>query len=330
MNQKNQSKPTSQKQDQPEPSVALDTVPVSRLSEITSAEIDVAISTAHRFPRSIKKFRDDAMTMATADAEVAGSCFYKLKRTDKDGSAVFIEGPSVRLAEIVASSWGNLRFGARIIDENDRFVTAQGVAHDLEKNVSNTIEVTRRITNKFGKTYSDDMIAMTKNAACSIALRNAIFKTVPFTYAKSVFEACKKVATGNAKGLKERVSEMLAAFGKMQVSKEMVLKYLEKKGIEEINLADVETMIGTFSALRDGDTTVEEVFSVDAKSGKPIVEMPKAKEMTGREVWLKKITEIAAAKGIKLDDVLFAEMGSTSERLAEKDFSAALNLIAGM
>ena len=50
--------------------------------------------------------------MATIDAEVAGSCFYKLSRGGKT-----IEGPSVRLAEIVASAWGNLKFGARIIDE---------------------------------------------------------------------------------------------------------------------------------------------------------------------------------------------------------------------
>lgn len=243
------------------------------LSEMTKAEIDIQISTAKKYPRNLKKFRQDAMSMATADAETAASCFYKLKR-GKGEDAKIIEGPSVRLAEIVANAWGNMRYGARIIDEGEKAVTAQGVAHDLEKNVGSTIEVSRRITTKDGRRFGDDMVQVTKNAACSIALRNAIFKTVPFTYAKQVYEQAKKVAVGGAKTILERRQSMLEAFSKISVAKDQVLTYLEKSSIEEIGLSEIELMIGVFTAIKDGDTTIEQTFP----SKKGGVSMPMSKE----------------------------------------------------
>src|SRR5678816_4803120 len=97
--------------------------------------------------------------------------FYSLPRGGRN-----IVGPSVRFAEVVASSWGNIRSGARIIDIDDKFITAQGQCFDLEKNICVQVEVKRRITKKDGKRYDDDMIGVTGNAACSISLRNAVFK----------------------------------------------------------------------------------------------------------------------------------------------------------
>lgn len=260
------------------------------LSEITRSEIDVQISTAKKYPRSIQKFRQDALSMATIDPQIAASCFYKLKRNSKEGSTKIIEGPSVRLAEIIASSWGNLRFGARIISEDDRFVIAQGVAHDLEKNVFNSIEVSRRITDSKGRKYSDDMIAVTKNAASSIALRNAIFKTVPFAYAKQIYEQAKKTAVGNAKTLNERRSAMLEKFEKISISKNQILDMLEKPSIEDIGLSEIEIMIGVYTAIKDGDTTIEEQFP-SKKSG---VEAPKPEKQESEGKAKSKFSEMLA------------------------------------
>ena len=237
-------------------------VPVETLTEIVKTEIDIQIATAKRYPRSLEKFRQDALSMATVDKDIAASCFYKLKRNNANGESAFIEGPSVRLAEIVANAWGNLRFGARISNEGEREVTAQGVAHDLEKNVCNTIEVSRRITNRAGKRYGDDMIGVTKNAACSIALRNAIFKTVPFTYVKFIYEQAKKTAVGDAKTLAERRQVMFEQFSKMGVTKDQVIAFLEKKSFEDVGIAEIETMIGVYNAIKDGDTTIDEQFNI--------------------------------------------------------------------
>ena len=69
------------------------------LSVLSRAEIDVQITTAKRYPRSVTAFRREAEEMATLDEETAGSMFYVLPRAGKN-----IEGPSVRLAEIVGSA----------------------------------------------------------------------------------------------------------------------------------------------------------------------------------------------------------------------------------
>src|SRR4051812_48501652 len=78
------------------------------MSPETRAEVDIQISTAKRYPRSIRNFKQQALEMATFDEETAEGCFYSLPRGGKP-----IEGPSARLAEIVLSAWGNVRADAK-------------------------------------------------------------------------------------------------------------------------------------------------------------------------------------------------------------------------
>lgn len=222
---------------------------------VENNEINQQVATAHRYPRSITKFRQEAMTMATIDEETAASCFYKLPRAGKE-----IEGPGIRLAEIVASAWGNLRTGARIVEETNEYIVAQGFAHDLEKNVATAIEVRRRITDKYGKKYSSDMVSTTANAACSIALRNAIFKVIPKSYIDKVYESAKSVAIGNASTLNSRRTAAIAYFSKMGVTEAQILSTLGKAGIQDIDLNDIETLTGLKTAIKDGQTTVDQAF----------------------------------------------------------------------
>ena len=140
----------------------------SMVALLNKSEIDQQIATAHKYPRSIKRFRDEAQAMVTLNEKVASECIYALPRDNK-----VIEGPSARFAEVVASAWGNSRAGARVVSDQGDFVTAQGVFHDLERNVAITYEVQRRIVNKQGVRFKAGMIGVTANAACSVALRNA-------------------------------------------------------------------------------------------------------------------------------------------------------------
>lgn len=228
-------------------------------------ELDGQIATARAYPRSLKKFLNDSMSMATLSMAVAEECFYALPRKERDpatGKKVtkMIEGPSVRLAEIVASAWGNARFGARVISEEAEFVIAQGVFHDLEKNTQITMEVRRRITTRDGRRYGADMIATTGNAACSIAMRNAVFRGVPKALWNDVYIASRTVAAGDAKTLASRRSEMFQWFLKRGATREGILETMGVKGEEEIGLEELATLKGIAAALRDGETTVEEAF----------------------------------------------------------------------
>jgi hypothetical protein len=226
----------------------------------TRGEIDTQITTAKRFPRSITGFKKRAMELATLDEETAQSCFYALPRDGKS-----IEGPSARLAEIVAGSWGNLRSQANIVDEDDKFITARGVCWDLENNVAISVEVRRRITGKNGRRYNDDMIGTTANAACSIALRNAVFKVVPMAIVKPIYESAKRVAIGDATTLAARRDKALKHFASMGVRQEQIFAKLGRSGVEEITLDDLATLLGLSTAIKDGDTSIDEAFPTQQK-----------------------------------------------------------------
>lgn len=246
------------------------------IEQIERSQLDVQMTRAAQRPRSIKRFENRAIQYATHNEEIAQSCFYALKRGGK-----FIEGPSVRLAEIMLSAWGNAKCGARIISEDDKVVVAQGVAVDLETNTSISVEVTRRITDKHGNKYKDDMIIVTKNAACAIAYRNAALKMIPGAFAAKVMDQARRVAMGEGKPLSERRQRALRAFGEYDVTEKQILATLDCTSIDEVDDEDLATLIGLYNALKSGETTVEESFphaSLDEKTKQAEAKMAQAKD----------------------------------------------------
>lgn len=257
-----------------EESTPLEIISGTALEQLTRGEIDQQVATAKRYPRSISKFKQKAMEMATLDEETAESCFYNLPRGGKE-----IKGPSIRMAEIAAIAWTNTRSGARVIGNNGKTVTVQGFCYDLETNTAMAIEVSRRITNKKGETFNEDMQTTTANAALSIALRNAIFKVIPMAYVRPVYEAARRVAIGDATTLVARRAKALDYFAKMGVTPDRVLAMLKKDKPDDINLEDVETMTGLRTALKAGDTTIDEAFP----KPEPKLDLGKKKEEPKKE-----------------------------------------------
>lgn len=227
----------------------------SMAAVINRSEIEQQIATARRFPRSVKRFRDEATAMVTLSETVAEQCIYALPRDGKT-----IEGPSARFAEVIASAWGNCRAGSRVVDDKGEFVTAQGVFHDLERNVAITYEVQRRIVDKRGNRYKPDMIGVTANAACSIALRNAILKGVPKAFWEDMYAEARKVIMGDIKTLANRRVSAVAAFARFGVSPEQLCAKLGVPGIEDVGLEHLVTLKGLLTAIKDGDTTAEDTF----------------------------------------------------------------------
>lgn len=240
---------------------------------LNKSEIDMQIATAHKYPRSITQFRTDVMDMVTMDEGIAAECIYALPRGGK-----VIEGPSARLAEIVISAWGNSRAGTRIVDDRGNFIVAQAVFHDLQKNVAITYEVQRRITNKQGVRFNDDMITTTANAACSIALRNAVFKGVPKAYWSAMYEAARKTVAGDVKTLPTRRASAFERFAIYGVTKETILEFFGFKGEEDIGSEQLLILQGMFTAIKDGDLTPEGAFLVPlAQQGAVDVPQPRSK-----------------------------------------------------
>jgi hypothetical protein len=228
---------------------------VGALAMLNQSEISTQIATAKRYPRSVTKFIAEATSLVALNDVVADECIYSLPRDGKT-----IEGPSARFAEICAYSWGNCRSAARVVDESAEFVTAQGVHWDLEKNTAIGYEVKRRITDKHGRRYKPDMIGVTANAACSIALRNAILKGIPKALWSSVYDTARKTIMGDFQTLANRRAVILQNYQKFGVSPERVFEKLQLRGEEDITLEHILILKGMLNALKEGDTTPEDLF----------------------------------------------------------------------
>lgn len=228
--------------------------------------------------------------------ETAEDCFYALRR-GKGSDAQVIEGISVRLAEIIAGAWGNLRVQTRIIGNDGKTITAQAVCHDLESNLAVSLEVKRRITDKNGRTYSEDMQVVTGNAASAIAYRNAVLKVVPKAVTKKVVNEIKQVALGQSIDLETRRQRLVQYFAQIGVMQSELLAYCEVKTIDQIDTEMVFELRGLANAIKEGTTTVKETFKSNTADSRKIAdEAKKAAETKKRKVddAMSKATQTAA------------------------------------
>lgn len=238
------------------------------LEALNRSEVDIQVATAHKFPRDINKSKEQIVSLACMDEDVAYNCFYHLERTDKNGNKVVIEGPSVRLAEIIATSWGNLRVAARIIGNDGKTITAQGVCHDLESNVAISVENKRSIVTSKGYTYSEDMQVVVGNAAAAIALRNAICKVVPQALIKSCVNEIQTKALEHIKktGTVEMWNKWLAYMQTTyKLTERQILDYLGRATAAEVTNDDLMKLSGAYQAINEGTTTVEDTFKPEKK-----------------------------------------------------------------
>lgn len=231
---------------------------INALEQITRAEVDIQISTAQRFPRDEQASIRKAEAMALVDDETAAECYYAIPRAGKT-----IVGPSIRLAEIIATTWKNLRVASRVMDIGQDDLTVAAVCHDLENNVAVSSEVRRRIKDKNNRRYSDDMIAVTANAAASIALRNAVFKVVPRALWWRILNKAMSRNTGGRGELEASVQKALQWFSGYGVSKEQILSKLNRKAIGEITSQDLATLRGMSTAIKEETASVIDLFELE-------------------------------------------------------------------
>jgi len=222
---------------------------------------------AQRNPRSISAFMKEARGMIEYDARLAAKCWYTLERRNERGEKVIIQGPSIRLAEIILSTYKHLWVFGRPSGDDGKFVSAQGIAIDLERNTCAVIETRRRVTRRDGRRYSDDMVGVTTNAAVAFALRNCLFRIVPKAFVQDLMDHAKRVAVGTEKTLPKRRADALAWFRNHGVETDRILAGLGRTSVDEIGLQDLEVLIGLATALQEGRVSADNLFGEQDQPG---------------------------------------------------------------
>jgi hypothetical protein len=231
------------------------------LMQITKGEIDQQIATAHQYPRSIAKFQKRALEMVTLDEETAESCLYSRPvGKNSDGSQKYAEGMSIRMAEIVGSCYGNLRVGAMLIEMTERYVKARGFAHDLETNFASTSEVVESTVDKHNRPFSERMRVVVAKAALAKARRDATFSVVPKALCKRLESDARQTAIGDASTLAKRRAAVMQWVTKLGIDPARVFAAINVTGEADIGLDQLATLTGIKTAIKDGDTTIDEAF----------------------------------------------------------------------
>jgi hypothetical protein len=246
--------------------VIVEEVDAPALALLNKSEIDMQIATAKKYPRSITTFIKESTALVTLSEIVADECIYALPRKEFDKETKKwvtknIEGPSARFAEVIGTTWGNNRAGARVVGEEREFINAQGFFYDLERNVGRAFEVRRRITDSNGDRYRTDMIGVTGNAAVSIAFRNAVLKSVPKAFWGQIYEAARKVVIGDLQTLDNRRLEAMSYLQKFGMTEAIVLEILGVKGIPDISGDHLLQLRGMVTALKNHETTLEDILA---------------------------------------------------------------------
>lgn len=223
------------------------------------AQIDCQIATAKAYPRNIQQFLTNCIAAATADREIAESLFYMVPVGKENGRQKYVEGPSIRLAELVAAYYKNIRMETGIIEQTDKSVTAFSIAADFEANTARRFLHSESIVDKYGNRYSDRQIERIKDVAQSKALRKALFTVVPVALIKPIVAAAKQVINGG-KTLNQRREDMVKWISSLKIDAKRVWNALGVEGPADINDSHITQMVGIYNAIRNGETTADEAF----------------------------------------------------------------------
>jgi hypothetical protein len=237
------------------------------------ASIDIQVATAKRYPRDLRRVRDNSVLIATMNKETAESCRYA-----KPVGGKSITGASVHLARIICQQYGNIRVQQRIKQIDQRTVVAEAVAFDMETNYAVCVEARRSIIDSKGHRYTDSVVETNAMAILAIAERNAILKVIPKAIIDTVYKEAFNFAFGdlsdNTKLLKER-QRVLNVFKKdYGMTEEDILQCLGIKSIEAIGAEHIADLRGYMQSLKDKEMTIEELL-VRNQSKKSVEEKKK-------------------------------------------------------
>lgn len=232
-------------------------------------EVQAAVVIAKKFPRDEDAAAAKILKACKRRALAEVACYEYTKGGQK------IEGPSIRLAEVLAQNWGNVNFGFTELDR--RTVAGVGVSTveaycwDMETNTrrSVTFEVRHWRDRKGGGGYplqdEREIYELIANQA-SRRMRACILAVIPGDIQDSAVEACAKTLAGQSEEpLCDRVRQMLVRFEEQGVTKADIERKLGHK-TDAITHQQLARLAKIFNAIRDGVATREEHFPPESTS----------------------------------------------------------------
>lgn len=223
------------------------------------AEVQAAIMLAKQFPRDKLESMDRILTECCRPT-LAESATYSYTRGGAE-----VTGPSIRLAEVLATNWGNFQFGWNEMARSNGQSEILAFAWDCQTNVRRTIQFFVkhwRDTKKGGHALRDerDIYEICANQAAR-RMRACILNTIPGDVIECAVQQCEKTLATHEIVTPETIALMIKAFEPFGVTKEHIEKRIGRK-IDAINGAVMVQLRKIYNGLKDGMCKPHEFFDV--------------------------------------------------------------------
>lgn len=293
--------------------VATAVIETSTVFAMQKSQYETQVELAKRFPRNTSRVLAEVEQQACFSAEQAARMNYAVPRAGKK-----LTGPSVRLAEIFASNWGNLHVTIIPVGLEGSHVVVRAVVWDLEKNFQAEIQEQKSVMGKNGQLYSPDMIDTTMRSLSSIAYRNAIFRAIPKAYIDAIYQKCLKTATGGEMTLQERRHKLLEyAWDAHKIDETRLCKAVNKSALLMLTLEDVANLKSMLVAIRDGEMDINEVFPDESATEKTEKKNSSTADTVKDQVKGRKTKNSQEKEEQPVTEAEISEPEPTSEQVAE-------------
>ena len=190
-----------------------------------------------------------------------------------------VTGASIRLAEAMASAWGNLDCGVREISQANGVSVAEAYAIDLQTNtrVTKVFHVPHTRDTKNGKkklTDSRDIYELVANQGAR-RLRACILAIIPGDVIEAAVEQCKRTLETSEVPMSEQIKRLVVAFDEIGVK----VEHLEARlghNLDAIIPQELVTLRTIYKSIKDGMAGREDFFDAFKKPEKKPSEQAKA------------------------------------------------------
>lgn len=221
------------------------------------ATVQGQILIAKRFPRDVDVSLQK-IERACSRTRLASLAVYQYQRGGTD-----ITGPSIRLAEAVASSWGNVKYGFDVVESNELMNKVRAYAYDMESNVQaeRIFSVSNFRFTKSGQYQMTDPRDIYENIAnnASRRIRACILEIIPADVIEYAMECCDRTIRQNIKITPESLDKLCTAFAEYGVTKIQIEAKIQRN-LSSIGTAQYIQLRNIYTSLKDGIAKADDFF----------------------------------------------------------------------
>ena len=236
------------------------------------AEIRGKMVLARQFPRDPEASLNRIL-VECENIKLAESATYSFPRGDSE-----VKGPSIRLAEVIASYWGNFTCGVTELDQRSGESTVKSYAWDLESNYSDekvfTVQHVRS-TKKGNYQLTDprDIYELVANQGAR-RKRACIFSVIPTYLVEAAVGKCNETLENsmNKEDIGAVRTKMLSVFCALDeaITRE-VMEAKIGKPFDTFNTKDIVKLRNLYNAIKDGFVKVSAAFDLGGNPEEPVL-----------------------------------------------------------